>query len=118
MTQDTASSIIVDQHFCYTCLLFIGRHRYQGPSPLSIILLREAVDHLTLHAKPGTEVDQNFLQTRLKPQRWTKAVLDQVLEQLVEERLLSRQNGRLFEVQSLSESDLNVIKQNCTSPLA
>ena len=40
------------------------------------------------------------------------------MERLVEEGLLTRRKGRLFEVQSSREADLNSIKDKCAGPLA
>ena len=76
------------------------------------------MDYLTTQIRSGTRIDQSFLQTRLKPPRWTKEILEQVTERLLEEGLLLRRSGRLFEVKSLKEPDLLKINENCTCPLA
>lgn len=87
-------------------------------SPLLIILSRQAVDYLTTHVQSGSRIDEIFLQTRLKPPRWTKEVIDRVIKRLVDERLLLPRKGRLFEVRSLSESELHHVKEQWTGPMA
>ncbi|KAJ9614524.1 hypothetical protein H2200_002661 [Cladophialophora chaetospira] len=109
--------IAASEHFCYTCLLFAGEQKAVD-SPLFIVFLRKAVRYLTSQVKPGSRIDETFLQTRLKPPRWSKEVADKVIERLVEEHLLLPRKGRLFEVRSLSHSELHQIQEKCTSPLA
>jgi hypothetical protein len=73
---------------------------------------------LTTQVKPGSRIDYDFLRTKLAPARWTKDVLNRVMERLVEERLLLRRERRLFEVRSLRQSELHQIKEKCTGALA
>ena len=77
-----------------------------------------AANYLTTQVKSGSRIDENFLQTRLKPRRWTKEVLDLVMLRLVEEGLLLPRSGRLYEVSSLNISELDTLKKNCINPLA
>ncbi|KIW62466.1 hypothetical protein PV04_10639 [Phialophora macrospora] len=111
------TAIAVDERFCYTCLLS-SRKPKSGESPLSTILLRMAVNCLTTQVKTGSRIDNDFLRTRLNPTRWTKDVLNRVMDRLVEERLLLRRERRLFEVRSLRQSELHQIKEKCASALA
>ncbi|EXJ61174.1 uncharacterized protein A1O5_11966 [Cladophialophora psammophila CBS 110553] len=105
------------EHFCYTCLLF--SEGLDAPnSPLLIIILRMAVGYLTTKPGLGLHLDENFLETQLKPPRWTKKVLGQAMERLVEERLLVPRDGRLFEARSLSDSEISQIKEQYMSALA
>ncbi|KIW93161.1 uncharacterized protein Z519_05766 [Cladophialophora bantiana CBS 173.52] len=113
----SATTTVLKEHFCYTCLLF--SEGLDAPnSPLLIIILRIAVGYLTTKTSPGLHLDENFLETQLKPPRWTKKVLGQAMERLVQERLVVPRDSRLFEVRSLSDSEMWQIKERYMSALA
>ncbi|OAP54663.1 hypothetical protein AYL99_11111 [Fonsecaea erecta] len=105
------------EHFCYTCLLF--SERLDPPtSPLLIILLRTAVSYLTTETIPGAQIDEKFLQTRLKPSQYTPQALDRTMERLVEERVVMPRADGSFEVRLLSDSEMWQVKERCMRPLA
>ncbi|EXJ54587.1 hypothetical protein A1O7_09928 [Cladophialophora yegresii CBS 114405] len=111
------TAIAADERFCYTCLLSGGKPE-DRESPLSIVLLRRAVNYLTTQVKSGSRIGDDFLHIRLNPVRWTKDVFTRVINRLVEEHLLLRRQRRLFEVQPLKQPELHQLKEKCASALA
>ncbi|OAL36722.1 hypothetical protein AYO20_04054 [Fonsecaea nubica] len=108
---------IPEEHFCYTCLLFSEGLKPPN-SPLLIILLRVATGYLAAKTTPGLRIAGDFLQTQLKPFRWTREVLDWAMERLVEEGLLKPVSGGFFEVVSLDDAEMWQVKERCMGSLA
>ncbi|OAG41271.1 hypothetical protein AYO21_04434 [Fonsecaea monophora] len=108
---------IPEEHFCYTCLLFSEGLKPPN-SPLLIILLRVATGYLAAKTTPGMRIAGNFLQTQLKPFRWTRDVLDWAMERLVEEGLLKPVARGFFEVGSLDDAEMWQVKERCMGSLA
>jgi hypothetical protein len=87
-------------------------------SPLFIVLLRVATKHLIESSTPASRVTETFIQTKLKPRRWTKPIVEQVVQCLQDEHILAQKTLRYFEVQSLSQDDILRVRKNCMGPMA
>jgi hypothetical protein len=80
--------------------------------------MRQAAAYLLEAVKPGFRIDGDFLQTQLKPARWTREVLDQVTESLVARGVLLRRGPRFLEVNSLSDVERLQVRELCIGPFA
>jgi hypothetical protein len=87
-------------------------------SPLFIVLLRAAAKHLLESSTPASRVTNDFIQSKLKPRRWTKPVVEQVVQRLQDEHVLAQKTLHYLEIQSLSQHDMLQVRKNCIDPLA